>query len=62
MSAVSVLALAGAMLLALALLVDVYSPDWIQGAAGDYLSLGLAGSGAFVVVLSIVLNRRSRRS
>jgi len=51
------LALAGAMLLALALLVDVY---WEPGSLGENLSLGLAGSGGILTLLSFFLERRSR--
>jgi hypothetical protein len=54
------LALAGAMLLALSLLVDVYAADATPGGEGDDLSLGLAGSGAVLVLLSFFLDRRSR--
>jgi hypothetical protein len=54
------LALAGAMLLALALLVDVYGADWMTGALSDNLSLGLAGSGGVLVLLSFFVDHRSR--
>ncbi|MEI9892047.1 MAG: hypothetical protein WDN45_17690 [Caulobacteraceae bacterium] len=54
------LALAGAMLLALSLLVDVYGADLAAGAQSDDVSLGLAGSGGVLVLLSFFLERRSR--
>jgi len=54
------LALAGAMLLALSLLVDVYGGDWTTGALSDNLSLGLAGSGGVLVLLSFFVDHRSR--
>lgn len=60
MSATTSLALAGAMLLALGLLVDVYGPDWTPGAVGENLSLALSGSGAVLTLLSFYLARRSR--
>ena len=61
MNPVTVLALTGALLLALALLIDVYSPDGAPGAASEDVSLGFAGSGAVLVLVSIFLDRRSRR-
>ena len=54
------LALAGAMLLALALLVDVYGADWTTRAIGDDLRLAFAGSGGVLVLISLVLDYRSR--
>jgi hypothetical protein len=53
------LALAGAMLLALSLLVDVYGGDG-TGGLSDALSLGLAGSGGALVLLSFFADHRSR--
>lgn len=54
------LALAGAMLLALGLLVDVYGPDWAPVSLSEDVSLGLSGSGAILTLLSFYLDRRSR--
>src|SRR5665213_4517951 len=45
MTPVTSLALGGAMLLALGLLVDVYGPDWTPGPLTEHLSLALSGSG-----------------
>jgi hypothetical protein len=61
MNATTCLALTGAMLLALALLIDVYGSDWTPAGLGDDLSLGLAGSGGILTLLSLFLDRRSRR-
>jgi hypothetical protein len=52
------LALAGALLLSLALLIDVYGP-WGPGGLSDNLSLGLAGTGGVLTLLSLILNRRT---
>ena len=60
MNPVTSLALAGAMLLALGLLMDVYGPDWAPGALGEDLSLALSGSGALLTLVSFFLDRRSR--
>jgi len=60
MNAISALALGGAMLLALALLLDVYGADWMPAAIGEDLSLGFAGSGAVLVLAALFLDRRSR--
>ena len=56
MTPVTSFALAGAMLLALGLLTDVYTP----GAVGEDLSLALSGSGAVFTLVSLFLDRRSR--
>lgn len=61
MNAATTAALAGAMLLAVSLLIDVYGPDWASPAMSDDLSLALAGSGGLLVLLSLVLDRRSRK-
>jgi hypothetical protein len=53
-------ALAGAMLLALSLLVDVYGADWSLGTTGDDVSLVMAGSGSLLVILSLIFARRPR--
>jgi hypothetical protein len=53
-------ALAGAMLLALSLLVDVYGPDFRLGTTGDDVSLVMAGSGGLLVILSLIFARRPR--
>jgi hypothetical protein len=53
-------ALAGAMLLALSLLVDVYGSDWALGTVGEDFSLVMAGSGGLLVVLSLIFARRPR--
>ena len=55
------LALAGGMLLALSLLVDVYGGDWTTAAISDNLSLGLAGSGGVLVLLSFFTDHRARK-
>ena len=55
------LALAGAMLLALSLLIDVYGGDGPTGALSDNISLGLAGSGGVLVLLSFFVDHRSRK-
>ena len=60
MTPVTSLALAGAMLLALGLVTDVYGPDWAPGAVGEDLSLALSGSGAVLTLVSFFLDRRSR--
>jgi dipeptide/tripeptide permease len=61
MTAVTSLALGGAMLLALGLLVDVYGPDWAPGAMTENVSLILSGSGGLVTLLALLLDRRSRK-
>jgi len=61
MTPVTSLALGGAMLLALGLLVDVYGPDWAPGPLTEDLSLALSGSGGLVTLLALLLDRRSRK-
>ena len=61
MTPVTSLALGGAMLLALGLLVDVYGPDWALGPFTEDLSLALSGSGGLVTLLALLLDRRSRK-
>jgi hypothetical protein len=55
------LALSGAMLLALSLLVDVYGADWTSGVLSDNVSLGLAGSGGGLTLLSFFVDHRTRK-
>ena len=55
------LALAGAMLLALSLLVDVYGAEWTTSAISDNISLGLAGVGGVLVLLSFFTDHRTRK-
>ena len=61
MTPVTSLALGGAMLLALGLLVDVYGPDWALGPLTEDLSLVLSGSGGLVTLLALLMDRRSRK-
>lgn len=61
MTQVTSLALGGAMLLALGLLVDVYGPDWAPSPLTEDLSLVLSGSGGLVTLLALLLDRRSRK-
>jgi hypothetical protein len=61
MTPVTSLALGGAMLLALGLLVDVYGPDWAPGPLTEDLSLALSGSGGLVTLLALLLDRRARK-
>jgi hypothetical protein len=61
MTTVTSLALGGAMLLALGLLVDVYGPDWAPAPLTEDLSLALSGSGGLVTLLALLLDRRSRK-
>ena len=60
MNRTSAFALSGAMMLALSLLFDVYGAPLALGADGEDLSLGLAAAGAVFVVVSMILDRRSR--
>ncbi len=55
------LALAGAMLLALSLLVDVYGGDWTTATLSDNLSLGLAGLGGVLTLLSFFVDHRAHK-
>lgn len=61
MTRVTSLALAGAMLMALGLLVDVYGADWASGPLTEDLSLGLSGSGGVLALLSFFLDHRARK-
>ena len=58
---VSAFALSGALLLALSLLIDVYGTQWAPGADSDGLSLGLSAAGGVFVIVSMILDRRSRK-